>query len=214
MGLSILNRIGKVIDHNIDKFIELVLETRKDFNQKALLYNASGEDSPPIKNDRIILLHIDGTGKYIAAGVLTESQGAKPGEKIFFARDLDGKIISKIKMLDDGSINIEADGDITLKTKKNNIHEVEGNLNVTIKGDVEFEANGKIKENGGKDIIKEAAGKYTIKGATIEISGSTELVLKTIGASLWCPNSVTNCFFCGAPHGGPAMGIVGLKGAS
>jgi uncharacterized protein (DUF2345 family) len=91
---------------------------------------------------------------------------------------------------------------------------VEKNLTVTIKGDVEFEANGAIKETGKKDITREAAGKYTIKGATIEISGSTELVLKTTGASLWCPNGVINCFICGAPHGGPDMGITGLKGAS
>jgi hypothetical protein len=87
-------------------------------------------------------------------------------------------------------------------------------LTVIIKGDVEFEASGNIKETGAKDIAKEATGKYSIKGATIEISGSTELVLKTIGASLWCPNGVINCFICGAPRGGPSMGITGLKGAS
>jgi hypothetical protein len=117
VGLGILNRIGRVLDHNIDKFIELVLETRKGFNQKALLYNSSGEDSPPVKKDRIILIHIDGTGKYIGAGVLTESQGAKPGEKIFFSRNADGEIQSIIKMLDDGSIDANIKKDLTMIVK-------------------------------------------------------------------------------------------------
>jgi hypothetical protein len=170
------------------------------------LFTPSGDNSVPCKEDRLIILKVDGTGKYIAVAVATESQGAKPGEKIFFGRDADGKVVSKITMLNDGSVNTKTDGDITV--------EAENNLTVTIKGDVGFEANGTINETGKEDITREATGKYTIKGATIEISGSTELVLKTIGASLWCPNGAANCFICGAPHGGASMGIVGLKGAS
>jgi hypothetical protein len=214
VGKLDFGRVGRVIDHAIDKFVQLILETRKGYNQTVYLFTPSGDNSVPCKEDRLIILKVDGTGKYIAVSVATESQGAKPGEKIFFGRDKAGKIVSKIIMLNDGSINTEADGDITTKTKKDATHEVEGNLTVTIKGDVEFEATGKINETGKADITKETTGKYTIKGATIEISGSTELVLKTIGAFLWCPNGVINCYICGAPHGGPAMGIVGLKGAS
>jgi hypothetical protein len=206
VGKLDFGRVGRVIDHTIDKFIQLILETRKGYNQTVFLFTPSGDNSVPCKEDRLIILKVDGTGKYIAVAVATESQGANPGEKIFFARDKDGNIVSKISMLNDGSINTKADGDVTAEAEKN--------LTVTIKGDVEFEANGTIKETGKGDISREATGKYTIKGATIEISGSTELVLKTIGASLWCPNGVINCFICGAPHGGPAMGITGLKGAS
>jgi hypothetical protein len=214
MGKLDFGRVGRVLDHIINKFVQLILETRKGYNQTVCLFAPSGDNSVPCKEDRLIILKVDGTGKYIAVAVATESQGANPGEKIFFARDQDGVIVSKIIMLNDGSINIEADGDITSKTKKNATHEVKGNLTVTIKGDIEFDANGTIKEIGGKDVTREATGKYTIMGATIEISGSTELVLKTIGASLWIPNGVIDCFICGAPHGGPAMGIVGLKGVS
>ena len=122
MGINILNRIGKVLNHNIDKFIEAVVETRKNFNQKALVYNSSGEDSPPCKDDKVILLKTDGTGKYVLAGVLTESQGAKPGEKIFFARSEDGKKQS--------SISMKGSGDIT--------GEAEGNFSLTIKGDIQI----------------------------------------------------------------------------
>jgi hypothetical protein len=206
VGKLDFGRVGRVIDHVIDKFVQLVLETRKGYNQTVYLYTPSGDNSVPCKEDRLIILKVDGTGKYIAVSVATESQGAKPGEKIFFGRDPDSKIVSKITMLNNGSVNVETDGDMTTQ--------VEENLTVTIKGDVEFEATGDITETGKKDITKGAAGKYTIKGAIIEIRGTTELILKTIGASLWCPNGVINCFICGAPHGGPSMGIVGLKGAS
>jgi hypothetical protein len=214
MGKLDFGRVGRVLDHIIDKFVRLILETRKGYNQTVYLFTPSGDNSVPCKEDRLIILKVDGTGKYIAVAVAAESQGANPGEKIFFARDQDGAIVSKIIMLNDGSINTETDGDITSRTKKNATHEADGNLTATIKGDVEFEANGKIKEKGGKDVTREAKGKYTIKGATIEINGSSELLLKTIGASLWCPNGVVECYICGGPHGGPKMGIVGLKGAS
>jgi hypothetical protein len=204
VGLGILNRIGKVIDHNIDKFIELVLETRKDFNQKALLYNSSGEDSPPVKNDRIILLHIDGTGKYIAAGVLTESQGAKPGEKIFFSRNADGEIQSIIKMLEDGNVIGEIKKDFALT--------VNGKTTETYKDAVSrtFE---KTVENTHKDnVTEDATGKdYNIKAKTIKIEGAVEIILMTVGSSAWIPNCVITCPF-GFAHGGIAAGIAGLKG--
>ena len=91
-------RIGKVINHVIDKFIGVILETRKGYNQTVFLYNASGDDSVPCKNDKVIILKVDGTGNFIGAGVLTESQGAKPGEKIFFGRDANGRITSTLSM--------------------------------------------------------------------------------------------------------------------
>jgi hypothetical protein len=204
VGLNILNRIGKVIDHNIDKFIELVLETRKDFNQKALLYNSSGEDSPPVKNDRIILLHIDGTGKYIAAGVLTESRGAKPGEKIFFSRNADGEIQSIIKMLENGDIIGEIKKDFTLT--------VTGKTTKTYKDTVSrtFE---KTVDNTYKDnVTEDASGKdYNIKAKTVKIEGATEIILMTAGSAAWFPNCVPTCPF-GIPHGGQPGGITGLKG--
>jgi hypothetical protein len=198
-------RIGKVIDHAIDKFLGTILETRKGYNQTVFLYNASGDDSVPCKNDKVIILKVDGTGNFIGAGILTETQGAKPGEKIFFGRDASGKITSKLSMLNDGTMELKNKGDTVVETEKN--------LSVTIKGDITIEGEGAINETGGGDTTKEAAGKYTIHGKEILIEGDTELVLKTIGSALWCPNGVTNCFICGAPHGGAAMGIQGLKGA-
>jgi hypothetical protein len=141
-----VGRIGRVIKQEIEKFIGLVLETRKGYNQKTFLYNSSGDDSPPVKNDRVILITIDGTGKYISAGILTESQGAKPGEKYLFSRDADGVIQSIIKMLQNGTIDavikkdliVKADSDITSEAAKKN----------TVKG-ANVELNGKVKATGG-----------------------------------------------------------------
>jgi len=214
-------RIGKTINHAIDKFIGVILETRKGYNQTVFIFNPSGDDSVPCKNDKVIILKVDGTGNFIGAGVLTESQGAKPGEKIFFGRDADGKITSKLSMLNNGNVETEADGDISVKNKGNQEYITDGDYNVeatgkmtmTITGDITIEGSGAINETGGGDTTKEATGKYTIHGTQIEIQGDAELILKTIGSAMWCPNGVTNCYICGAPHGGPQMGIVGLKGA-
>jgi hypothetical protein len=129
-----LARLGKVIDHAIDKFIGIILETRKGYNQTVFLYNASGDDSVPCKNDKVIILKIDGTGNFIGAGVLIESKGAKPGEKIFFGRDADGNVVSKLSMLNDGSINLKNDGDVTTETKGDHKEKIEGDKVETIKG--------------------------------------------------------------------------------
>jgi len=205
-------RIGKTIDHAIDKFIGVILETRKGYNQTVFIYNPSGDDSVPCKDDKVIILKVDGTGNFIGAGILTESQGAKPGEKIFFGRDAEGKITSKLSMLNNGDVLLKNDGDITITNKGNTTVETEKNLSITIKGDISFEGKGVIDEKGGGDTTKEATGKYTIHGGTVLIEGDAELILKTIGSAMWCPNGVINCFFCAAPHGGEAMGIIGLKG--
>jgi hypothetical protein len=141
-----IGRIGKVLNHAIKDLIELVAETYKGFNQKGILYNSSGDDSPPVKDDKVFLVKADGTGKYIIVGVLTQSQGAKPGEKIFFARDENGEIKSKLSMLGDGSVKWEADGNFNLNGKKN--IEFEAVQKATVKG-ADVELNGKVKSTGG-----------------------------------------------------------------
>jgi hypothetical protein len=205
--------IGRVIKHNIAKLAEIVSETRKDFNQNALLYTPAGDDSIPLEDERLILIKVDGNGKYIACGVLTPSQGAKPGEKYLFGRDPDGKVTSLIKMLNDGSVDFSHEKNYKRATKGDSDTTVDGKLTMTIKGEVTFEGKAKVTNKAGADFANEAVGKYTIKGASVEITGDTDVILKTIGSALWCPNGVTNCFICGAPHGGPQMGIVGLKGS-
>jgi hypothetical protein len=100
-------RVGRVLDHAIEKFVELLIEKYKGSHDRVLLYNPAGDDSAPCKNDRVLIITVDGTGNFVCAGVLNESQGAKPGEKIFYGRDADGKVVSTLKMLNDGSIKGE-----------------------------------------------------------------------------------------------------------
>jgi len=121
-----LGRIGKVIDHNIDRLVEVIVETRSNYNQKAYIYNSSGEDSVPVKDDKVIIFKVDGTGRHIMMGWLTISQKAKPGEKIFFGRDQKGKITSKIKMLNDGTYSLDTETETT--------GEATGNYKKIIKG--------------------------------------------------------------------------------
>ena len=111
--------IGKVLKAVSDTFTVLTAETRKGFSEEPLLYSASGDDSVPCKDDRVLLVPAGGTGEQVVAGVLNKSQGAKSGERILFARDENGKIVAKIKMLNSGNIEIEADGDCKVKAKGN-----------------------------------------------------------------------------------------------
>jgi hypothetical protein len=164
------NLIGRKVGDEIKKFIRIIFEARKNDNRNALLYNSAGEDSVPMNDERIILVKVDGTGKYVAVGVLTPSQGAKPGEKIFFSRDPDGAIVSKIAMLNDGSVNTEADGDITSGTKKN--------FNLSAKENFDIKAD--------KNTTVEAVAKATLKGADVEINGKA----KATGGSFECTGTV------------------------
>ena len=191
MGIG-FNLIGRKVGEEIKKFIQLIFEARKDDNRNALLYNSAGEDSVPLNDERIILVKVDGTGKYVAVGVLTPSQGAKPGEKIFFARDPDAAIVSKISMLNDGSITTEADGDITENTKKN--------FNVTAQEGIALNAEKNITGEAGENVSFTAAQKATLKGAQVEING----IAKATGGSFECGGVVAptgegalcGCKFC------------------
>lgn len=102
-----MGRIGRLLKTEIDKYITQTVETYMKLNSTCYQYGPSGEDAPPMKDDRIVLVKEDGTGKYVAAGVLTVSVGAKPGEKFMYSRGSDGEIEAIIKLLNDGSIEID-----------------------------------------------------------------------------------------------------------
>jgi hypothetical protein len=195
------NLIGRKIGEEIDKFIQLVFEARKDDNRAALLYNSAGEDSVPLNDERIILVKVDGAGKYVAVGVLTPSRGAKPGEKIFFARDPDAAIVSKISMLNDGSVTTEADGDITENTKKN--------FNVMAQEGIAINAEKNIMGEAGENVTFTASQKAMLKGAQAEINGNTKITGGTLECNGAAPPTGTGCWcakpFCtwdGSPHTG------------
>ena len=178
MGLKeFIGRIGKVVNHEIEKAVEVISETRKGYNQKSILYNSSGEDSPPVKDDKIVLLKIDGSGKSVIVGVFNETKGAKPGEKIFFARDESGTIKSMLSMLGDGSAKWELDDLFSLIAKK------------TI--DIEAKEKATIK---GKDV--DVSGNVSILGGSLKCAGSVTPTGK--GALCGCKY----CYVTGAPVAG------------
>lgn len=115
--MGIIGRFLKIVKE--DKFNVVTAETRKGFDEEALLYANAGDDSVPCDNDRLILIKAGNTGERAAVGSLNESQGAKPGEKILFSRDKDGKVVATIKMLNSGNIEIELKGDYKIKTEGN-----------------------------------------------------------------------------------------------
>jgi hypothetical protein len=184
---------AKVLNHAIEKFVEITSEVWKGFNRNGRLYTTAGDDSVPCKDDQILLVKIDGTGKYIALGVLDVSQGAKPGEKILYARDADAKIVAKISMLNDGSVSLEADGKVSQKTKDAYSLEAEKDVSVT----------------GKANVTSEAAEKNTVKGKNVEVDGNTKIQNGTLeysgtaaptGTGCWC--AMPFCVVTGAPHTG------------
>jgi hypothetical protein len=180
VGIGV-NFIGRKVGEEIKKFIQLIFEARKDDNRNALLYNAAGDDSVPLNEERIILVKVDGTGKYVAVGVLTPSQGAKPGEKIFFARDPDAAIVSKISMLNDGSITVDTDTETTDSATGNYTRKIKGETDIVERKNRTYK-NEKDVSNTIEGDKKEAIKKndtITIEGdKSIEISGDNT---KTIG---------------------------------
>ena len=115
--MGIIGRFLKVAKE--DKFNVVTTETRKGFDEEALLYASAGDDSVPCDNDRLILIKAGNTGEKAVVGSLNESQRAKPGEKILFSRDKDGKVVATIKMFNSGNIEIELKGDYKIKTEGN-----------------------------------------------------------------------------------------------
>jgi uncharacterized protein YjbJ (UPF0337 family) len=179
-------RIGKVVNHEIKKAVQIISETRKDYNQKAVQYNPSGEDSPPVIEDQLVMLKIDGTGKYVVVGVFNETQGAKPGEKILFARDQKGKIVLKIRMLNNGdyyfdndsettgdatgNYNMKIKGNFNKEIKKNSKTIIHENKSEEIKGNDKLDVKGNSEQTIGGNSDENISGNKTIKAAMIKLN--------------------------------------------
>lgn len=98
-----MGRIARVLQ--VEDLLETV-EIYSGANVTAKAYGASGDDAPPLENDRVLLVPIEGTGNYAVAGVLDKSQGAKPGERILYSRDKDGNVRAVVHLMNDGSVSV------------------------------------------------------------------------------------------------------------
>ena len=226
MGINeFAGRIGQVIKHEIEKAVEIIAETRKGYNQKGVLYNSSGEDSPPVENDKIVILKVDGSGKGVIVGVFNETQGAKPGEKIYFARNEKGEIKSKLSMLGKGevlwelqdffelltekTIKLEAKEKIGIKSEGNFDIEAEKGVAVKSADNFDIEAKKGVTVKSADNVDIESGKKATVKGADVELNGK----VAATGGSFKCAGTVAptgsgalcGCKFCFA-NGAPIAG--------
>jgi len=109
-----MGRIGKWLSSKIGTYIIGILESRLNERIQSPLYGPSGDDSPPIADDRVLLIKVDGTGKYVITGVICKSQGAEPGEKKLYSRDSNGDIQGYIYIKSDGTIEINGNADFAV----------------------------------------------------------------------------------------------------
>lgn len=98
-----MGRVARVLQ--TEELLQTV-EIYSGENVTAKTYGASGEDAPPLENDRVLLVPIEGTGNHAVAGVLGKSQGAKPGELILYSRDKDGNVRAVVHLMNDGSVSV------------------------------------------------------------------------------------------------------------
>lgn len=171
-----MGRIARLIKTEIEKFIVQTVEMYFGANVTAETFAPSGDDSPPLPDDRIVLVQTDGTNNFVAVGVLSVSQGAKPGEKILYSRNDDGEVMAAIKLLNDGSIQMQTFGDagINLTDKAGNVIETSSEgIKLTDKNGNVIEENSDgitlTDKNDGKVTM---AGKITLKGQSgkVEVS--------------------------------------------
>lgn len=170
-----MGRIGKLIQSKIETYIDHVIETRLNYNQTCRMFGPAGDDSPPLKDERIVIVQVDGTGRFVAVGALSISQGAKPGEKILYSRDENGELKAVLSLLQDGKVKLETPGDIEVKTD----------------GQSSLEATA-VKIKGETTIT----GNTEIKGGTLKTAGTAS----PTGSGPFC--AIPVCPFTAAPHVG------------
>lgn len=142
------------------------------------MFGPAGDDSPPLKDERIVIVQVDGTGRFVAVGTLSVSQGAKPGEKILYSRDENGEIKAVLSLLQDGKVTLETPGDIAVKTDGESSLEAE---TVKIKGETTI------------------TGNTTITGGTLKTAGT----VAPTGSGPYC--AIPMCPFTAAPQTGDTV---------
>jgi hypothetical protein len=106
---------------------------------------------------------------------------------------------------------VDKENGIKVETEKNVDIAVKGNASLKVDGDLSAEAGGKanIKSTGAATV--ESSADVSVKGQNVTVEGAATVTLKSGDAGSWIPNCVITCPF-GFGHGGPAAGIVKLKG--
>ncbi len=138
---------------------------------------AGGDDSPPIPGDRVVLVQVDGTGKFVAVGVLGESQGARPGERVLYSRSADGEVMAALRLLNDGKIEMMSPESLSVSGKS-----------VSVKADGAAEISGKS--------LALKSAETTLTGGKVKCAGT----VSPSGQGPFC--GMPYCAFTGAPQAG------------
>ena len=173
-----MGRIAKMLQTKIGELIVQTVEAYFGANVTAETFAPSGDDSPPLADDRVVLVSVDGTGNFVSVGVLSKSQGAKPGERILYSRDANGNVKAAIRLLNDGTIEL--------------VSPVE----------VKFIAE-KLAVRMDKEIAIEAGTTLQLKGQQVELTGGQLTCKGTAqadGSGCFC--GMPFCAFTGAPQTG------------
>lgn len=115
-----MSTIARVIqsENGDDEEIIQTVEAHYGENKYCDQYAPSGEDAPPLPEDRVALVDVEGTGNAVSVGVLAKSQGAKPGEKLIYSRDENGNVTAVIHLKNDGSIVIDTKKPVSIDGEK------------------------------------------------------------------------------------------------
>lgn len=165
--------LATIVNSETGDFNEIVqtVESHYGENKYCDQFSPSGDDAPPLKEDLVVLVDIEGTGNMASVGVFTKSQGAKPGEKIIYSRDANGNVVAKIHLKNDGSVDFEGKGDSTLNVSGNLKLVVKGNANLTVEGNTTLKAKGKLDITSDDDIsISAGNGKKNIDFSAMKFS--------------------------------------------
>ena len=113
-----MGNIVKIISTKIENYVISTVKKRIGFPTEHFHFSQSGDDSPPLPDDKAFIIKKDGTGNYIVMGNLMISQGAKIGEKILYSRDSDGNIKSKLYLNNAGEFIFNDGSDNAVRYSK------------------------------------------------------------------------------------------------
>lgn len=159
--MGLLARVIQIENGDDNEVIQTV-EAHYGENKYCDQFSSSGDDAPPLPEDRVVLVDIEGTGNACVVGTLVYSQGAEPGEKLIYSRNSDGDLVAKIHLKKDGKIEVEADDDISIKTN--------GKLIIEAAKDVEVKINANVKIDAGNNTVEVKAKSINFNNGNLEVS--------------------------------------------
>jgi len=179
-----MNRIGRILKNRMEKFIFNTIESRFNLNTESKLYAPAGVHCVPLKDDRMLLCKIDGTGKFAVAGTLNVLQpgldSISEGDIWLFSRDPgSGKYKTWIKLNHDGTLEIDTPSNVTINNHaKVDVHitgettlQVDDKVDIKVKGTTTFECKDDTTVKCDTKVTVDAPN-VTVQGGTLVKNGS------------------------------------------